>query len=111
MKCIRATVAASALDDLRTKLLEVGATGLTFSQVHEFGERGMMAVHRGAIYAIDFVPKIALEVVVRDSLLRAAVEAVLSVEGTGLRDEEEVVLVPVQTAVRIRTGERDDAAV
>lgn len=112
MKRVKATIDAVALDALRMRLQEVGVRGLTIEEVHEFGEGGgLSACYRGETFTVDYMPRVALELVVQDSLVGEVVEAIVSTAGAHRAGPGEISTEPVEAAVRIRTGERDEAAV
>jgi nitrogen regulatory protein P-II 1 len=112
MKSVKATIDALALDDVRTRLREVGATGLTIEEVHEFGRgAGLTVGYRGETFTVDFMPRVALELIVQDSLVSDIVEAIVSTAGAHDAADGEISISTVESAVRIRTGERDEAAV
>ena len=111
MKQITAIIKPFKLDEVRESLAEVGASGLTVTEVKGFGrQKGHTELYRGAEYVVDFLPKVKLEVVVPDEQAERVVEAIAEAAQTGRIGDGKIFVVPIETAVRIRTGERDDAA-
>ncbi len=111
MKLIIAIVKPFKLDEVREALTSVGIAGLTVSEVKGFGrQKGHTEIYRGAEYAISFLPKVKLEVVVDDGIAEQCVEAIVNAAKTGNIGDGKVFVVDVTSAVRIRTGERDAEA-
>jgi len=112
MKKIEAIIKPFKLDEVREALSEIGVTGLTVTEVKDFGrQKGHTELYRGAEYVVDFLPKVKLEVVVADSLLERAVEAVINAAHTGKIGDGKIFVTAVEQVVRIRTGESGEAAV
>ncbi|WP_066566175.1 P-II family nitrogen regulator [Snodgrassella sp. CFCC 13594] len=112
MKQITAMIKPFKLDDVREALAEVGVQGMTVSEVKGFGrQKGHTEIYRGAEYAVDFLPKIKIEIVLADDLVERAVEAIIQAAKTGKVGDGKVFVSPVEQVVRIRTGETGDAAV
>ena len=112
MKKIEAIIKPFKLDEVKEALQEVGVQGLSVIEVKGFGrQKGHTELYRGAEYVVDFLPKVKLEVVVSDSLAERVVEAITGAAQTGRIGDGKIFVVPIETAVRIRTGERDDEAV
>ena len=112
MKKIEAIIKPFKLDEVKTALHEVGITGMTVSEVRGFGrQKGHTEVYRGAEYVIDFLPKVKIEVVVDDALAVRAVEAIQQAAKTDKIGDGKIFVLPVEEAVRIRTGERGADAV
>jgi len=112
MKKIEAIIKPFKLDDVKNALHEVGVTGMTVTEVKGFGrQKGHTEVYRGAEYVIDFLPKIKVEVVLDDSLVERAVQAVMDAARTDKIGDGKIFVVPVEQAVRIRTGEQGPDAV
>jgi len=106
MKHIIAVLKPFKLDDVREALGEVGVTGMTVSEVKGFGrQKGHTELYRGAEYVVDFLPKVKLEVVVDDALVERVVEAIGAAARTGKIGDGKIFVLPVEQAVRIRTGE------
>ena len=112
MKKIEAIIKPFKLDEVKDALAEVGIEGMTVSDVKGFGRTGgKKEVYRGAEYIVDFVPKTKLEIVVQDEQVRMVVEAIERAARTGKIGDGKVFVVPVEHAVRIRTGETGPEAV
>ena len=107
MKLITAIVKPFKLDDVKDALKAVGVQGITVSEVRGFGRQGGHSeTYRGAEYKIDFVPKVRLELVVEDSGVDAAIAAIKASANTGKIGDGKIWVTPVETVVRVRTGER-----
>ncbi|KLT72260.1 nitrogen regulatory protein P-II 1 [Neisseria arctica] len=112
MKKIEAIIKPFKLDDVREALTEIGITGMTVSEVKGFGrQKGHTEIYRGAEYAVDFLPKVKLELVLSDDQVENAVEVIVEAARSGKIGDGKIFILPVEEAVRIRTGERSDAAV
>jgi nitrogen regulatory protein PII len=112
MKLITAVIKPFKLDEVRDALVRVGVTGMTVSEVRGYGrQKGHSEIYRGAEYAIQFVPKVKIEILVSDALLPQAVETIRSASNTGEIGDGKIFVSTVEQAIRIRTGEIDDAAV
>lgn len=104
---ITAIVKPFALADVRAGLERLDVAGMTVSQVSGYGrQRGHTEVYRGADYQVDFVPKMRVEVLVSDDVVERAIEAVTTAARTGKIGDGKVWVVPIETVVRVRTGER-----
>ena len=111
MKLIMAVVKPFKLDDVREALVAAGVEGLTVSEVKGYGrQKGQTEIYRGAEYQVNFLPKVKLEVVVEDSAVGKAVEAIKTSAGTGKIGDGKIFVMNVEDAVRIRTGETGAAA-
>jgi len=107
MKYIIAIIKPFKLDEVRDALSGLGVQGLTVSEVKGFGrQKGQTEIYRGAEYAVSFLPKIKIEVAVADELAERVVEAIRTSANTGKIGDGKVWVVPVDTVVRVRTGER-----
>ncbi|MGE2814184.1 MULTISPECIES: nitrogen regulatory protein P-II [unclassified Mycobacterium] len=107
MKLITAIVKPFTLDDVKTTLEEAGVLGMTVSEVQGYGrQKGHTEVYRGAEYSVDFVPKVRIEVVVDDSIVDKVVDSIVRSARTGKIGDGKVWVSPVETIVRVRTGER-----
>jgi nitrogen regulatory protein P-II 1 len=107
MKLVTAIVKPFTLDDVKTALEEAGVLGMTVSEIQGYGrQKGHTEVYRGAEYSVDFVPKVRIEVVVDDSIVDKVVDAVVRSARTGKIGDGKVWVSPVETIVRVRTGER-----
>ena len=112
MKKIEAIVKPFKLDEVREALSEVGVTGLTVTEVKGFGrQKGHTELYRGAEYVVDFLPKVKLEVVVPDAQAEQVVEAIAAAAATGRIGDGKIFVSTIESALRIRTGERDEAAI
>jgi nitrogen regulatory protein P-II 1 len=112
MKKIEAIIKPFKLEEVREALSEIGASGLTVGEVKGFGrQKGHTELYRGAEYAIDFLPKVKVEVVVPDALLDAAIEAISRAARTGKIGDGKIFVYDIQQAIRIRTGETGEAAI
>ena len=112
MKKIEAIIKPFKLDEVKEALHEVGVSGITVTEAKGFGrQKGHTELYRGAEYVVDFLPKVKLEIVVSDSLADRVVEAITAAAQTGRIGDGKVFIIPIESAVRIRTGERDDDAV
>ncbi len=111
MKRIEAIIKPFKLDDVKQALTELGATGLTATEVKGFGrQKGHTELYRGAEYVVDFLPKVKVEVVLPDGLVGRAVEAIQRAARTGRIGDGKIFIGPVEEAIRVRTGERGEEA-
>ena len=112
MKKIEAIIKPFKLDEVRESLSEIGVTGLTVTEVKGFGrQKGHTELYRGAEYVVDFLPKVKVEVVLEDSMVERAVEAIQQAAHTGRIGDGKIFVTAVDQVVRIRTGESGEAAV
>jgi len=112
MKKIEAIIKPFKLDDVKEAISEIGNFGMTISEVKGFGrQKGHTELYRGAEYVIDFLPKLKIEIVVDDELVDKVVEAIATAARTGKVGDGKIFIIPVEDAIRIRTGERGDAAI
>ena len=112
MKFISAVIKPFKLDEVREALTELGISGMTVTEVKGFGrQKGHTEIYRGAEYAVDFLPKIKLELVLPDALVEQAVETIIQAAHSGKIGDGKIFVSSIEQAIRIRTGERDDAAV
>ena len=112
MKLIQAIIKPFKLDDGREALTEIGVTGMTAIEVKGFGrQKGHTELYRGAEYVVDFLPKIKLEIVINDEQVDAVIEAITGAAQTGKIGDGKIFVLPVEQAIRIRTGEQGDNAV
>jgi len=108
---IEAYLRPSALEEVQKGLGDLGIAGMSVTEIRGFGrQRGHREVYRGAEYRIDFVPKIKIEVIVKESDRDSAVDTIVQAAKTGKVGDGKVFVLPVGEAVRIRTGETGDAA-
>ena len=111
MKLITAIIKPFKLDDVKEALQEIGLQGLTVTEAKGFGrQKGHTELYRGAEYVVDFLPKIKIEMVIPDARVDAAVEAIKTAAHTGRIGDGKIFISPIETAIRIRTGETGDEA-
>ena len=107
MKLVVAVLKPFKLDEVKEALKTIGVQGMTLTEAQGFGrQRGHTEVYRGAEYEVDFVPKIRVEVLTDDAQVDEVVNAIVSTAATGKIGDGKVWVVPVEAAVRVRTGER-----
>ena len=112
MKLISAIIKPFKLDDVRAALSELGVSGMTVTEVKGFGrQRGHTELYRGAEYVVDFLPKVKLEIIVKDEMVAPVVEAITKAAKTGRIGDGKIFVVPIDDVVRIRTGERGSDAI
>ncbi|GGS51441.1 MULTISPECIES: P-II family nitrogen regulator [Actinokineospora] len=112
MKLVTAIIKPFTLDDVKAALEQIGVLGMTVSEVQGYGrQKGHTEVYRGAEYSVDFVPKIRVEVLVDDVMGDKVVDAVVEAARTGKIGDGKVWVTPVETVVRVRTGERGTDAI
>jgi nitrogen regulatory protein P-II 1 len=112
MKKIEAIIKPFKLDEVKDALSAVGVEGMTVSEVKGFGrQKGHTEIYRGNEYTVDFLPKIKLEIVVADSVVSSAVNAIVAAAKTGKIGDGKVFVTPVEDVLRIRTEERGERAV
>ena len=111
MKKIEAIIKPFKLDEVKEALHGIGIQGMTVTEVKGFGrQKGHTELYRGAEYVVDFLPKVQLEVVVPDDLVEKVTLALSESARTGSIGDGKILVIPVEQAIRIRTGERGDAA-
>ena len=112
MKKIEAVIKPFKLDDVKDALHEVGVSGITVTEVKGFGrQKGHTELYRGAEYVIDFLPKVKVEVVVEDVIVENVLEAITQAARTGRIGDGKIFVLPIDEAVRIRTGDRGADAI
>ncbi len=112
MKKIEAIIKPFKLDEVKDAILKLGVSGITITEVKGFGrQKGHKEIYRGAEYVVDFLPKIRIEVVVASDLVPQAVEAIKEHAHTGEIGDGKIFVIPVEKAIRIRTGEEDRDAI
>ncbi|GMM93288.1 P-II family nitrogen regulator [Qipengyuania sp. MTN3-11] len=112
MKKIEAIIKPFKLDEVKEALHEIGVSGITVTEAKGFGrQKGHTELYRGAEYVVDFLPKVKLEVVVGDDLAERTVEAIAAAAQTGRIGDGKIFVSTIESALRIRTGEKDDAAI
>jgi nitrogen regulatory protein P-II 2 len=108
MKLVTAIIKPFKLDEVRSGLTDVGIEGMTVTEVKGYGrQKGHTEIYRGTEYAVNFVPKIKLEIVVKSDELQKAIDAISSAAKTGQIGDGKVFVSPVEHSLRIRTGETD----
>lgn len=111
MKKIEAVIRHFKLEEVKDALMQVGAQGMTVTEVRGFGrQKGQKEQYRGAEYVVDFLPKVKVEVVVSDESKTAAVEAIMRAARTGKIGDGKIFVSSVPDAIRIRTGETNDGS-
>src|SRR5574341_2664010 len=111
MKKIEAIIKPFKLDEVKEALNEIGIQGMTVSEVKGFGrQKGHTELYRGAEYVVDFIPKVKLEIVVPDELVAKVLETIENAAKTGRIGDGKIFVLPLEAAVRIRTGEKGDDA-
>ena len=112
MKLITAVIKPFKLDDVREALSEVGAQGITVTEVKGFGrQKGHTELYRGAEYVVDFLPKVKIDVAIADDQLDRVIEAITKAANTGKIGDGKIFVVNLEQAIRIRTGETGTDAV
>ena len=112
MKQITAIIKPFKLEEVREALGDVGVSGLTVTEVKGFGrQKGHTELYRGAEYVVDFLPKVKIELIIEDEMVEKAVEAIRASAHTGRIGDGKIFVSSIEDAIRIRTGERGDAAV
>jgi nitrogen regulatory protein P-II 1 len=112
MKKVEAVIKPFKLDDVKEALTQLGVFGMTVTEVRGFGrQKGHTELYRGSEYTIDFLPKVKIEVVVPNDLVDKVVSAIASAAKTGSIGDGKVFVLPIGEAVRIRTGEKGEAAI
>ena len=111
MKMLTAIIKPFKLDEVREAVMETGIAGVTVSEVKGFGrQKGHTELYRGAEYQVDFLPKVKLEIAVKDEDVEGLVEAIVSAANTGKVGDGKIFIQPLEQVVRIRTGELDEEA-
>jgi len=111
MKLVIAVIKPFKLDEVRDALTRIGIHGMTVSEVKGYGrQKGHMEIYRGAEYAINFLPKVRLEVAVASEQIEQVVDAIAAAAKTGQIGDGKIFVTAIEQAVRIRTGETDTAA-
>ena len=112
MKLIKAIVKPFKLEEVKDALAEIGIEGMTVSEVKGFGrQKGHTEIYRGSEYTVDFLPKSMIEVAVTDDQADKVVDKIIESANTGKIGDGKVFVLPVEDAIRIRTGDRGDEAV
>ena len=112
MKLVSAIIKPFKLEEVRAALDNIGVSGMTISEVKGFGrQKGHTELYRGAEYVIDFLPKIKIEIAISDEIVEQVIEAIVSAAATGKIGDGKIFISPLEQAIRIRTGEKDDDAI
>jgi nitrogen regulatory protein P-II 1 len=112
MKRIEAIIKPFKLDDVKEALTEIGVIGMTVSEVRGFGrQKGHTELYRGSEYTVDFLPKVKIDVVVPDGMVDKVVTTIAGAAKTGSIGDGKIFVLPMDEAIRIRTGETGEAAV
>ncbi len=112
MNMINAIIKPFKLGDVREALSEIGVQGITVTEVKGFGrQKGHTELYRGAEYVVDFLPKVKVEVVVKDSALEQTIETIIKAANTGKIGDGKIFVYNIEQVIRIRTGETDDDAI
>ncbi|MBK7845134.1 MAG: P-II family nitrogen regulator [Bdellovibrionales bacterium] len=112
MKKIEAIIKPFKLDDVVEALSELGVEGVSITEIKGFGrQKGRTEIYKGAEYVVDFLPKVKLEIILNDALVEPAVETIQRAAHTGKIGDGKIFILPVEGALRIRTGERNEEAV
>jgi nitrogen regulatory protein P-II 1 len=112
MKKIEAIIKPFKLDEVKDALNAIGVQGITVTEVKGFGrQKGHTELYRGAEYVVDFLPKVKLEIIAADNLVAKIIETIETAAKTGRIGDGKIFIIPVEDVVRIRTGERGDAAI
>ena len=111
MKKVEAIIKPFKLDEVKERLAEIGVHGMTVTEVKGFGRTGgKKEVYRGSAYVVDFVPKVMVQIVVKDEMAKDVVEALLAVARTGHIGDGKIFVTSIDEVIRIRTGERGEDA-
>ena len=112
MKLVEAIIKPFKLDEVKDALNEIGVEGITVSEVKGFGrQKGHTELYRGAEYVVDFIPKVKLEIAVNDDLVAKVVDTIVNTAKTGRIGDGKIFILPMEEAVRIRTGEKGPEAI
>lgn len=112
MKKVEAIIKPFKLDDVKEALNEIGLQGMTLSEVKGYGrQKGHKEIYRGAEYVVDFIPKIKLEIVIEDDRVEAVVGKIQQAANTGKIGDGKIFVLPVEEAIRVRTGEKGKDAI
>jgi nitrogen regulatory protein P-II 1 len=112
MKLIEAIIKPFKLDEVKDALNEIGIEGITVSEVKGFGrQKGHTELYRGAEYVVDFIPKVKLEIAVADELVAKVIETIENTAKTGRIGDGKIFVLPLDEAIRIRTGEKGSEAI
>ncbi|WP_071058579.1 P-II family nitrogen regulator [Pelistega sp. MC2] len=111
MKLVTAIIKPFKLDDVRTALADIGIQGLTITEIKGFGrQKGHTELYRGAEYVVDFLPKVKLEIAIRDDQVESAIESICQSGSTGKIGDGKIFVSDLEQVIRIRTGEMGESA-
>jgi nitrogen regulatory protein P-II 1 len=111
VKKIEAYIKPFKLDDVKAALMEIGVRGMSVTEVRGFGrQKGHTELYRGSEYKVDFLPKSKIEIVIPDDKVEQVIEVIQKVARTGQVGDGKIFIIPVEDAVRIRTGESGEGA-
>ena len=111
MKLIKAIIKPFKLEEVKDALSEIGVEGMTVSEVKGFGrQKGHTEIYRGSEYTVDFLPKVKIEIAIADDLVTKVVDAIVGASQKGKIGDGKVFILPIEEAVRIRTGEKGEEA-
>ena len=112
MKKIEAIIKPFKLDDVKEALNEIGIQGMTISEVKGYGrQKGHKEIYRGAEYVVDFIPKVKIEIVIDTERAEKVVDTILKAANTGKIGDGKIFVLPIENAVRVRTGEKGEEAI
>jgi len=112
MKLVTAIIKPFKLDEVREALSAIGVQGITVTEVKGFGrQKGHTELYRGAEYVVDFLPKIKIEIAVKDEMVDKVIDAIVKAANTGRIGDGKIFVMPMEEVIRIRTGERGSEAV
>ena len=112
MKKIEAIIKPFKLDEVKERLSEIGVQGMTVTEVKGFGRTGgKKEVYRGSAYVVDFVPKVKLEIIVKDDMVHQVLSTITEAAKTGRIGDGKIFVTPVDEVIRIRTGEKGEEAI
>ncbi len=112
MKKVEAIIKPFKLDEVKESLAEIGIQGMTVTEVKGFGRTGgKKEVYRGSAYVVDFVPKVKIEIIVKDDMVHAVIECITKAANTGRIGDGKIFVTPIDEVIRIRTGERGEDAI
>ena len=111
MKLIKAIIKPFKLEEVKDALSEIGVEGMTVSEVKWFcRQKGHTEIYRGSEYTVDFLPKVKIEIAIAEDLVNKVIDAIVSASQTGKIGDGKIFIIPIEEAVRIRTGEKGEAA-
>ena len=112
MKLVTAIIKPFKVEEVRASLDEIGISGMTMTEVKGFGrQKGHTELYRGAEYVVDFLPKVKIEIVLEDSMVEKAIEAINKSAKTGKIGDGKIFVINIERAIRIRTGEEGSEAI